>query len=278
MNLSFYNLQPRQFFVGLVIMMGLLTWAWISLPSTCAFNGRDLAVINVVIPAIQAGIRAHRRGNPIGRAVIQAICGGLIMQKGFEIAANASNSNSWKAWQAKILVNTGASLAESAHDRFKFRMDLGPIWLIADSEGLQFKPGLHSTIAPLLNLSEGAKLNFDRSLRFGTLVFERKSNWDGTIGTRGALAYSNANNFITNTNGAHAGHELVHTFQYRRDAFSSLKLGTLFPKLNELIDDNWIDDTGWSLNWGTQCLWANYADKNRDFDILMEREAYYLAH
>ncbi|MFZ2957462.1 MAG: hypothetical protein WA705_11275 [Candidatus Ozemobacteraceae bacterium] len=241
-----------------------------------AFNGRDVTLINVAIPAIQAGLRAHRNKTPIGPAILQGIVGGLVMQRGFEVAAGVTDSDPWRAWRAKGMVNIGASLAESAGGTFRFRMDLGPIWVIADADGLRFRPGMHAVVAPLLNLRDGAKFDLNRSLRLGTAAFARPIHEDGTIGSRGALAYSNANNLVTNGIGSHAGHELVHVLQYRRDAFWAPSLGRLFPKLAEKWGDSWVDDTGWSLNWAVQSSFATVNGDDGDFKMLMEREAYYL--
>jgi hypothetical protein len=241
-----------------------------------AFGEKEVALINMGIPAIQAGIRAHRRGRNIGKAVLQALFGGYIMQQGFVLAPNNEKAPAWKAWRSKIMVNLGASLAESAGEEFKFRMDIGPIWFLADKEGFEFKPGINSSIAPIIHLFEGSKIDWGSSFKYGTMAFKRPSNYDGTINSSGALAYSNANTFTTNMSGAHAGHELVHTFQYRRESFMSPSVSQLFPEIGEQIGDGWIDDTGWSINWGLQCSWADMSGKSKDFDIPMEKEAYYL--
>jgi hypothetical protein len=262
------------FLLSLMVILGLAVW---HLSPTGAFNGRDLVLLNVVFPMLQAGYKAHRHGKPVGQALLQGAAGGLLMQKGFETAADARDGKAWTAWRAKILMNLGASLCESAGDQFRFRMDVGPVWILAGPEGIQFRPGLHSTIAPLLNLSEGARLDLGRSLRFGTLTFDRPRNSDGTIGRNGALAYSNANNFITDQRGNHIGHELIHTFQYRRDAFLMPRLGRLIPEVEDRLGQNWVDDTGWFVNWASQCRWADWHNKSRDFDIPLEKEAYYLA-
>ena len=34
--------------------------------------------------------------------------------------------------------------------------------------------------------------------------------------------------------------------------------------------------TAWSINWGLQCAWADTMGKSKDFDIPLEKEAYYL--
>ncbi len=241
-----------------------------------AFGEKEVALINMGIPAIQAGIRAHRRGTNIGKAVLQALFGGYIMQQGFVLAPNNEKAPAWKAWRSKIMVNLGASLAESAGEEFKFRMDIGPFWFLADKEGFEFKPGINSSIAPVIHIFEGSKIDWGNSFKYGTMAFKRPANYDGTINSSGALAYSNANTFTTNMSGAHAGHELVHTFQYRREAFMSPSVSQLFPEIGEQIGDGWVDDTGWSVNWGLQCTWADMYGKSKDFDIPMEKEAYYL--
>ena len=261
-----------------VVFVLVLLPAWLFLCGrTRPFNSQDMLILNVGIPMLQAGWRAHRHRNPVGPALLQALAGGLAMHRGMEQAAQTDGLSAWKAWQAKILMNVGASLAESAGKEFTFRMDIGPVWFLADRHGWRFRPGLHGVIAPVLNLAEGARLDWKRSFRFGTMAFHRPVNWDGTIGSNGALAYSNANNFITDERGSHIGHEMVHTFQYRRDAFFSPSLARMIPGFADLIGDNWVDDTGWSLNWAVQCAWSDLKFQDKDFDILMEREAYYLS-
>ncbi len=265
------NISP-----SLCFLLGAVLFFGIANPTTRAFNGRDVALLNIVIPMFQAGLRAHRNRTHVGDAILQAAAGGLLMQKGFEMGATVSNDDGWKAWRSKLLVNAGASLAESAGKRLGFRMDIGPFWVLWEGGVVRVRPGLHAMIAPFINSSEGSRFNLSRSLRLGTLTFDRRSNGDGTIGTRGALAYSNANNIITNHDGSHFGHELIHTFQYRRDSFLCPRLGNLVPEIGERTAGRWVDDTGWSINWGVQCLGASIDEKSRDFDILMEREAYYL--
>lgn len=259
-----------------VVLAAVAISGWLMTGSSSAFNGRDLAVLNIAAPAITAGFRAHRRGTPVGPAILQALAGGLCMQKAMETAAKLHDNDPWRAWRAKFLMNIGASLAESAPEgRFTYRMDIGPFWLVAGPGGCRFKPGLHGTFAPFLNFSDGARINMDRTLRLGTLSFERGRNRDGTIGRNGALAYSNANNLVTNRHGDHVAHELIHTFQYRRDISLWPSLGQLFPAIR-CRTDRWVDDTGWSVAWGSQCLTTRMMGKDRDFDILMEREAYEL--
>jgi len=241
-----------------------------------AFSDKELAVTNICIPAALAGLRAHFNGTDIKKAMIQAAFGGLLMQEGFKIAPKLEEKPAWQAWKAKILVNLGASLAESAGDDFVYRMDIGPVWMIVKDRTIRFKPALNAVIAPVVHLFEGSKPDWGRSLKYGTFAFERSSSRDGTLNGTGALAYSNANTFTTNKSGAHSGHELVHTFQYRRDAMSPLRLGNLISGLDERLGDNWVDDTGWSIGWGLQCGWAELYDKSKDFDIPLEKEAYYL--
>lgn len=242
----------------------------------CAFNGRDLAILNTAVPIIQAGWRAHRNGNPVGKAIFQAAAGGFMMQRAFEMAAEVDENTTWKAWQAKLLLNLGASLAESAGKKLIFRMDIGPVWVFLEDGHFSYKFGIQGFFVPWVNNLDGAKIDLGRSLKFGTIAMQRNQRADGTISSNGALAYSNANNFITNPKGSHVGHELVHTFQYRRDAFSSPKISNLIPSVQNWIPHNWVDDTGWSVDWGAQCLWAKIKGEDKDFNILMEKEAYYL--
>lgn len=259
-----------------VFFAAIVLSGWLMTGSSSAFTGRDLAALNIAVPALTAGWRAHRRRTPVGPAILQALAGGLFMQKAMETAAKTHDDDPWRAWRAKFLMNIGASLAESAPEgRFVYRMDLGPIWLEAGPGGCRFKPGLHASFAPLLNLGDGARIDLGRTLRLGTLSFVRNRNMDGTIGRNGALAYSNANNLVTNRNGDHVEHELIHTFQYRRDISLWPSLGQLFPAIR-CRTDRWVDDTGWSVAWGSQCTASKLTGQNRDFDILMEREAYEL--
>jgi len=259
-----------------VFLAAFVLSGWLMTGQSAAFNGRDLAVLNIAAPAVVAGWRAHRHGTPVGPAILQAMAGGLFMQKAMETAAKTRDDDPWRAWRAKFMMNIGASLAESTPEgRFRFRMDLGPFWLEAGPGGCRFRPALHAALAPLLNMADGAQLDLKRTLRLGTLSFERNRNRDGTIGRNGALAYSNANNLVTNRNGEHVGHELVHTFQYRREAFLSPSLGQIIPSIR-CRTGRWVDDTGWSVAWAAQCLTADIRGQKRDFDILMEREAYEL--
>lgn len=240
------------------------------------FGERDIAIINIAVPAVMAGIRAYHEKEPIEKAMLQAAFGGYIMQEGFKLAPRLEEKSAFEAWKAKLMVNLGASIAESAGERFTFRMDIGPVWMIADGRTVKFKPGLNAVLAPIVHLIDGSKFDLGKSLKYGTTSFKRGVEGDGTLAGSGALAYSNANTFTTDANGSHAGHEMVHTFQYRRDAMYPLRLGNLFPEIDRRIGDGWVDDTAWSINWGLQCAWADYNKKSKDFDILMEKEAYYL--
>lgn len=241
-----------------------------------AFSNKELAITSIGIPAVLAAMRAHYNGTSVKKALIQAAFGGYLMQEGFKMAPKLEEKPAWYAWQAKIMVNLGASLAESAGDDFVYRMDIGPVWLVADGRNIRLKPAINAVLAPIVHVFEGSKPDWGRSLKYGTLAFERSSSRDGTLNGTGALAYSNANTFTTNRNGEHSGHELVHTFQYRRDAMSPLRIGNLITEIDERLGDTWIDDTGWSISWGLQCAWAEYKDKSKDFDIPFEKEAYYL--
>ncbi|NLI77089.1 MAG: hypothetical protein GX442_11695 [Candidatus Riflebacteria bacterium] len=265
-------------FLLVVTMAGTGGW---HLSSTAAFDDRDITLINVVLPMIRAGIRARRHHRKVAPAVLQAALGGLMMREAMARAERAEDKSAFKAWRAKLMMNVGASLAESAGGDLEFRMDLGPLWLVTRDGRLDWRIGLHGTIAPLLNMTDGARVSWPQTFKYGTLAFKRGRNTDGTIGTRGALAYSNANNFITNDDGSHAGHELIHTFQYRRDAFLSPRLTRLWPALEEHLENHlghrWLDDTGWGVNWAAQCTWARLTGHDRDFEIPLEKEAYYLA-
>jgi hypothetical protein len=241
-----------------------------------AFNDKDLVVTTIGIPTAIAALRAHFKGACIKKAIIQAAFGGILMREGFKMAPRLEEKPSWQAWQAKLMVNLGASLAESAGEDFVFRMDIGPFWMVANEGRVRFKPALNAVVAPIVHIVEGSRLDWARSLKYGTFAFERDNKNDGTLNGTGALAYSNANTFTTNKNGEHSGHELVHTFQYRRDAMSPLRLGNLISDVDKRLGDGWVDDTGWAINWGLQCAWADQSGKSKDFDIPMEKEAYYL--
>lgn len=265
----------RRIALLLTIVFALFTFIC-PLAKAQAFGESDVLVLNVVLPAAFAAIRAYHKGENAQKAALQAAFGGYIMHQGFKMAPKLQEQSAAKAWQAKCMINLGASIAESAGDDFVFRMDIGPVWLIAKNGDIRIKPGLNAVIAPMIHMIEGSRIDFNRSLHYGTLAFKRSTNADGTLNGSGALAYSNANTFTTNGDGAHAGHELVHTFQYRRDAMYPLRLGNFFNNLDERLGDNWVDDTSWTLNWGLQCAWADCTGHSKDFDIPMEKEAYYL--
>ncbi|MDD2998226.1 MAG: hypothetical protein PHV05_04135 [Candidatus Riflebacteria bacterium] len=245
-------------------------------PRVKAFSEKELAFINIGVPVVMAALRAHYNGSSIKKAVLQAAFGGYMMQQSFKLAPGIEDKSALHAWQAKLMLNLGSSLAESAGDKFVFRMDIGPVWLIADQKKIRFKLGLNGVVAPIVHLCEGSKIDWGRSFRYGTMAFKRDSNTDGTLNNSGALAYSTANTFTTNSAGQHSGHEIVHTFQYRRDAMSPLRIGNLVSGFDKKIGDGWVDDTAWSINWGLQCAWADANGKSKDFDIPMEEEAYYL--
>ncbi len=261
--------------ISLVLMVVLVALASPT-EKVKAFNEHDVLILNVALPAAFAAIRAYHNGENPEKAAMQAAFGGYLMHQGFKMAPKMQEQSAAKAWQAKCMVNLGASIAESAGREFVFRMDIGPVWLIASKEDIKFRPGLNSVIAPAIHLLEGSTLDFQRSLRYGTLVFKRSADKDGTLNGSSALAYSNANTFTTNGSGAHAGHELVHTFQYRRDAMYPLRAGNFIKGFDEYLGDRWVDDTAWSINWGLQCAWADTTGRSKDFDIPMEKEAYYL--
>jgi len=271
------RLSEQRLALGVMFALVLGAIGWFGMSTTKAFNDRDVANLNVVLPMVRAGIRAYRRRQPLCPAILQAAFGGLMIRKAFYMAEGAEEKSAWQAWQAKLIMNVGASLAESAGGTQRFRMDLGPVWLVSDGGRIDWRLGLHGLVAPILNFSDGARVSWAHTIKYGTLAFTRDRNLDGTIGTRGALAYSNANNFITNKTGRHSGHELIHTFQYRRDTFLSPRLTRLIPALGDRLGERWVDDTGWVVSWGSQCLWAALSGKDRDFDIPMEKEAYFLA-
>lgn len=263
-----------RFFIFLVLLFTFSTIIYTKKIS--AFGHKEVAFINIGIPTIRAAINARKNHAPILKSVIQAICGGYIMQEGFKLAAGSEKKSAWHAWEAKLMLNMGASIAESAAKDFVFRMDVGPIWIISSGTKILLKPGLASTLSAITNFTDGSKLDWGRTFKYGTLAFRKPVRNSGTISSSGALAYSNANIFTTNKNGAHAGHELVHTFQYRRESFWSPNISKLFPEIGKKIGNGWVDDTGWSINWGAQCAWADMIGKSKDFDIPMEKEAYYL--
>lgn len=243
-----------------------------------AFGENELALVNIGIPTAHALLRAYKRDRCMQQAFVQAVFGGYIMQQGFKMAPQVENGSAWKAWQAKFMVNLGASLAESAADEFVFRMDVGPFWVIACEDDVRIRPGINAVVAPIMYIADGSKFNWRQSLKLGTTAFSRPQSPDGTLLGTNALAYSNANAIITDGLGTHSGHEMVHAFQYRREAMFSPSLSGLFPEFDDLLQDKWIDDTSWTVSWGLQCFWADMHGKDRNFDIPMEKEAYYLEH
>ncbi|MBI3038369.1 hypothetical protein HYY75_04845, partial [bacterium] len=76
--------------------------------------------------------------------------------------------------------------------------------------------------------------------------------------------------------GNHLNHEFIHTLQYRRDLAYVPTLGKTFPALGRKIPPLFLDDTSWSVNWISQVTLAEILNQDRDFEILMEKEAYYL--
>lgn len=266
--------RVRTIFLYIALLLGLFVYQ--PLKTVQAYGEKEILLINMGIPALKAAYRADQQGKPIFKAVVQALFGGYIMYQGFKIAPRIESEPAWKAWQAKLMVNFGASLAESAGKEFEFKMDIGPVWMIADGKKIRFKPAINAVVAPIIHLAEGSRLSLKDSFRYGTLAFKRSAKRDGTINKAGALAYSNANTFTTNDNGNHVGHELVHTFQYRRAAIDFPNIGSLLPEAKKQIGEGWVDDTNWSIGWGLQCAWADMVGKSKDFDIPMEKEAYYL--
>lgn len=261
-------------FLYLALLLGLFIYQPLS--TVRAYGEKEILLINLGIPALKAAYKADREGKPIIKSVVQALFGGYIMYQGFKIAPRIETEPIWKAWQAKLMVNFGASIAESAGDKFVFRMDIGPIWMIADHGKVTFKPAINAMVAPLIHFAEGSRLSFRDSFKYGTLAFKRSAEKNGAINKSGALAYSNANTFTTNEAGNHAGHELVHTFQYRRAVMEWPNISQLLPEAEKQIGDGWLDDTNWSIGWGLQCAWADMYGKSKDFDIPLEKEAYYL--
>jgi hypothetical protein len=251
-----------------------------NLPKAYAkFGEKRLYITNMAIPAGMAALRAHFEGTSIKKAILQAVFGGYIMQESLKRAAKIEEKSAWYAWETKLMFNLGASLCESAgKDKFTFRMDIGPVWLISEDKDVKFKLGINGVIAPLFHLSEGSSFDYKQSLKYGTLVFDRKSKQNGNLYGSNALAYSTANTFVTNYNGNHSGHELIHTYQYRRNCLYPIQIGDYWPEFTEKYfkEDKWVDDTGWFLNWSMQSAWASWRDKNRDYDIPLEQEAYYM--
>jgi hypothetical protein len=262
-------------------LLCLLILAFINVSSlrvVKAYENKYFYITNMAIPAVLGSVKAYYEGNSIKRAFFQGLIGGLIMQEGLKGIANAENHSSATAWKNKILFNYGASLAESAGEsRITYKMDFGPFWLThQENNRIKVQIGLNSAVVVASHLASKSSFDLENSLKYGTFAFKRNCNRDGTLLGSSALAYSNANIITTNFDGEHAGHELTHTFQYRRDMMSPLKVSNLIPKFKEKIGDAWFDDTAWTINWGLQCGWAELRDKDKSFDIPLEREAYWL--
>lgn len=273
------NYLKKIFLITLVIkLIGVYFVA--DLPAAFAkFEEKRMWVTNLAIPAGIAALRAHYEGTSIKKAVIQAVFGGYIMQESLKNAAKLQEKSAWKAWETKLMFNLGASLCESAgYDKFTFRMDVGPVWLVHEDNRLKVKLGVNSVISPLIHWAEGSKFDCKQSLKYGTFVFERKADRFGHLKGTDALAYSTANTFTTNYNGEHSGHEIVHTYQYRRNAIYPIQIGDFWPEFTTKYfkEDKWVDDTGWFVNWGVQCAWADWRHKERAFDIPLEEEAYHM--
>lgn len=253
-------------------------WYVFDLPSAYAkFDQKRMYITNIAIPVGMAALRAHYEGTSIKDAIIQAVFGGYIMQESMKRAAKLEEKPSWYAWETKFMFNLGASLCESAgYEKFTFRMDIGPVWLVSEGDKVKFKLGINSTISPIIHLIEGSKFDHRQSLKYGTFVFERDTDRIGRLRGSQALAYSTANTFTTNKLGNHSGHEIIHTYQYRRNSLYPIQIGDYWPEFTTKYfkEDKWVDDTGWAINWAMQCSWARWRGKNKDFDIPLEQEAY----
>ncbi len=68
-------------FLPVIVAAALLLSGWWMTGRGAAFTNRDLVVLNVVMPAVAAGWRAHKRRNPVGPAILQGLAGGLLMHK-----------------------------------------------------------------------------------------------------------------------------------------------------------------------------------------------------
>lgn len=128
-----------------------------------AFSDKELAITSIGIPTALAALRAHFNGTCVKKAIIQAAFGGYLMQEGFKMAPTLEEKPAWQAWQAKIMVNLGASLAESAGEDFIYRMDIGPVWMIANKNNIRFKPAINAMIAPIVHMLEGSKPDIGRA-------------------------------------------------------------------------------------------------------------------
>ena len=112
-----------------------------NLPTAYAkFDQKRLYITNIAIPAGMAALRAHFEGTSIKKAIIQSIFGGYIMQESMKRAAKIEEKDSMYAWETKLMFNLGASLCESAgYEKFTFKMDIGPVWLINEGNDIKFK-------------------------------------------------------------------------------------------------------------------------------------------
>lgn len=259
----------------------ILGFIWFfNIPKVYAkFDQKRMNITNIAIPAGMAALRAHYEGTSIKKAIIQAIFGGYIMQESLKSAAKIEEKSAWYAWETKIMFNLGASLCESAGlEKFTFKMDVGPFWIINEDNNIKVKLGINGVVAPIFHLADGSKFDYKQSLKYGTFVFERASKSNGNLFGSNSLAYSTANTFVTNYDGNHSGHELIHTYQYRRNCLYPIQIGDYWPSFTTKYfkEDKWVDDTGWFLNWGLQCGWASWRNKDKDFDIPLEQEAYYM--
>ncbi len=243
------------------------------------YSEKRMMITNIAIPVAIAAWRAHFEGTSMKRAIIQAACGGLIMQEGMKRATKLEERGSMYAWGTKLIVNLGASLCESAgYDKFSFRMDVGPVWIVQEDSKFKFKLGICSLISPIVHFAQGSKFDAKQSLKYGTFVFERRTNRFGQLIGTDALAYSTGNTFTTNKDGNHSGHEMVHTYQYRRNTIYPIQVSDFWPKFKTKYfkEDKWVDDTGWFINWQLQRGWANLNNKSTSFEIPLEEEAYYM--
>lgn len=246
-----------------------------------SYDKKHFYITNIAIPAVLGGVRAYYEGTNILKAILQGATGGYMMQEGLKGIANAEEKSGAYAWKHKLLFNFGASLADCAgRPQMEYKMDIGPFWVIAKDQKVSIKLGINAVIVPLVHIAEGSKFDKKLSLKYGTTTFKRRKNANGTLLGSTALAYSNANVMTTNIDGEHAGHELVHTFQYRRDDLSPIKVSNIIPRFEERFSkafgNYWYDDSGWAINWGIQCAWADTREKSKSFDIPLEKEAYWL--
>jgi len=265
----------RKTWLVIALLLGLAIGA--VTPNIEAWRQGDEVAINIVIPVAISAYRAHRHRRPVGKAILQSLAGGIMVWKGLEKAGLADNRDPWQAWQGKFLVNLGSSLIESAATATQtFRADFGPLWVITDGHKTRVRVGLHSALVTAAALLDGSRFSWRDSGRIGTLAFTRPMSADGSIGFNGALAYTKGNVVTLNPQGNHAGHELVHALQYRRDNALMPGITKIFPQTR-----HWFrafeDDTGWLLNWTAQKAASGMLDHNMDFDSAMEKEAYYLA-